>query len=195
MTDKEARDLWQSQRTEEFKMTPEAIHVRIEGLSSKARRRNYGGYLVCLFVVIGCLWWLKLFDDRLQQIGSILTMAGVAFMAWQLSSNARGETWARGTAASLGGTSSVDFYRGQLARQRDFHRGRQFWLRMLTFVPGPVLFLIGFAGAHPEVAKTIRIEALVFGLLTVAAVPLNLWLASRYQRQINEINRLEMEKL
>ena len=65
---------------------------------------------------------------------------------------------------------------------------------MLTFVPGPVLFLIGFAGAHPEVAETIRIEALVFGLLTVAAVPLNLWLASRYQRQINEIDRLEMEK-
>lgn len=104
------------------------------------------------------------------------------------------QSWAGGSAASLGKTSALDFYRRQLTRQRDFHRGRRFWLRMLLFVPGPVLFLIGFAAAHPEVARTIRIEAISFALLVIAAVPLNLRLASRYQLQIDEIDRFERDK-
>jgi hypothetical protein len=194
MTNNEAQALWQGQSTEKITMTPQEIRNRIERLARKTRRQSYGGYAVCLLVVISCFWWLTLFDDRLQQIGSLLTIAGIAFMAWQFRSNLRGQSWAGGSAASLGMTSALDFHRRQLTRQRDFHRGRRFWLRMLLFVPGPVLFLIGFAEAHPEVARTIRIEAVVFALLLIAAVPLNLGLASRYQRQLDEIDRFERDK-
>jgi hypothetical protein len=194
MTDNDARALWQGQSTEGITMTPQEIRNRIERLATKARRKRYGGYAVCLLVVIGCIWWLTLFDDRLQQIGSIMTIGGVAFMAWQIRANLRIPSWAPEAAASLGKTSAVDFHRSQLARQRDFHRGRRFWLRMILFVPGPVVFLIGFAEAHPEVGRTIRIEAAVFAFLVIAAIPLNLRMAGRYQRQIDELEGFQGDK-
>jgi hypothetical protein len=190
----DARNLWQSQKMEGFKMTAEEIHWGVERLDRKARRRNNAGYVVCLLVVAGAVWWLTLFHNPLQQIGSVLTIAGVGYMIWQLRSNARGEALARGGAGTLGATYSLEFHRSQLARQRDFHRGRRFWLRMLTFVPGPVLFLFGFARAHPEIAGSIRLNAIAFGALAFIAVPLNLWLASRYQRQIDEIDGFERDK-
>jgi hypothetical protein len=56
-------------------------------------------------------------------------------MAWQLY---------RRTAAVMPINASdedlVPFYRAELARQRDFHRGSWFWSRLVLFAPGPLVF-------------------------------------------------------
>ena len=64
---------------------------------------------------------------------------------------------------------------------------------MLLFIPGPMVFFAGFMKAHPEVATMIRFEAITFLLLVIAAVPLNRWMAGKYQRQIDELDRLQKE--
>jgi len=87
-----------------------------------------------------------------------------------------------------GGTSCIQYYRAELERKRDFHRGTWFWSRLLIFLPGPLLFCVGFAQAHPEIATFIWLEFAALLILAVIAVPLNLRLARKFQRRIDALN-------
>jgi hypothetical protein len=40
----------------------------------------------------------------------------------------------------------------------------------------------GFAQAHPEVIRMIRFEVVSFVVFALSAIPLNLWMARRYQK-------------
>ena len=95
---------------------------------------------------------------------------------------------------SIDAGGTLEHLRNELARQRNFHWGSRFWQRMLIFVPGPLVFFAGFARAHPEVIRMIRFEAISFVVLAIAAIPLNLWMARRYERQIDELTSLEEEQ-
>ncbi|HYI10066.1 MAG TPA: hypothetical protein VEK57_13485 [Thermoanaerobaculia bacterium] len=181
--------LWQSQETEGFRMTPEQIHQRTEEMEQKLRRRWRSGYLVCGSLVAFFTLWLVASNDPIQRLGAVLSILGLAYMAWQIRQN----RWRNPPPGDIGSTASGDFLRTELARQRDFHRGRTFWTRMLCFVPGPLVFFLGFARAQPHLVTIIRLEAITFLLLVIAAVPLNHWLAGKYQRQIDQLDRLQRE--
>ncbi len=187
------RDIWQAHPADAFRISAGELQARVERLRRRTRRRNSIGLVVSGIVLAGCVWWLVQIADPLARVGAMLTMVGVGVMAFQLRASQGGERAAARRTALMGGTASADFYRGELERQRDFHRGRRFWTRLLLFAPGPVVFFAGFARAHPEVAGTIRLEALAFLLLVIAAVPLNLRLARGYQRQLDELDRLQKE--
>jgi hypothetical protein len=145
-------------------------------------------------VVVACIWWLTTFDNWLQRTGSVLTLAGAGVIVWQLISYRRDERKASRAAAEMGDSPTGEFYKRQLARQRDFHRGKELWSRMLIFFPGPPLFLLGFARAHPEVVPTLWKEGVVLVILAIAAVRLNLSLSGKYQRQIESLDRLQKEQ-
>ncbi|HEX4825360.1 MAG TPA: hypothetical protein VFV19_13740 [Candidatus Polarisedimenticolaceae bacterium] len=187
------QNLWQQQSSESFRMSPEEIRRRVKGMEKNLRVKTCVGIAACALVVVGAIWWLTIFEDRLQQVGSLLTIAGVAYLAWQLRRATSSAGFDLAHAAASGGMESTAFYRAALDRMRDFHRGGGFWLRLAIFVPGPVMFMVGFAHAHPEVGKTIRIEGLVMVALLIAAIPLNLWLGSRYARRIAELDQLRKE--
>ncbi|HEX7678962.1 MAG TPA: hypothetical protein VF713_12610 [Thermoanaerobaculia bacterium] len=181
--------LWQAQGTDGFRMSTEDIHTRIETMNRKLRRRAIGGYLVCAFLIVYFIGWMLFGMSSLQALGAIVSIIGLSYMAWQVRQNRF-----RGAATGdAGDTASLDHLRTELARQRDFHRGTTFWWRMLVFVPGPLVFFAGFAQAHPEVVRTIRYETIAFVVFAIAAIPLNLWMARRYQRQIDELSRLQEE--
>jgi hypothetical protein len=57
----------------------------------------------------------------------------------------------------------------------------------------PLVFFAGFAQAHPEIALPIRFETISCVFLIIAAIPVNRWMARRYQRQIDELSRLQEE--
>jgi hypothetical protein len=182
----EAVALWQAQETGGFHMSTEEIHKRVEAMSRKLRRRTIDGYLVCAALIIFFIGWMFVGMNALQTVGAVLTIIGVGYLAWQIRQN-------RFRAVATGGLPSVQHLRAELTRQRDFHWGARFWQRMILFVPGPLLFFAGFAEAHPEVGRMIRFETISFIVLAVAAIPLNLWMARRYQRQIDEITHLQEE--
>jgi hypothetical protein len=178
--------VWQTQGGDGFRMTTEVIHRRIETMDRKLRRRTIDGYLVCAALIAFFVWWMVVGMNLLQQIGAVLTIIGVSYLAWQIYQN----RFRGAPAEDAGNTASLDHLRTELLRQRDFHWGSRFWWRMLLFVPGPLVFSAGFAQAHPEVINIIRFETITFVALCIAAVPLNIRMAGRYQRQIDEINRL-----
>jgi hypothetical protein len=186
------QNLWQGQSTEDFRMTPEQIRTRIEKLFRKTRRRNRGGYVACALVVLSCVWWLIQFDTALERTGTLLTLVGIGTLIVQLRMNQRGERDAHHRAA-MGETDSLAFLRGELERQVAFHRGKQFLVRMLALIPGPLLFCAGFAQAHPEIARNIAVQAIIILALVVAAVPLNRWVARGYQRQLDGLGRMQSD--
>jgi hypothetical protein len=191
--------LWQRQDTEDFRMTPQHIHLLIGQLARKTRRRTIGGYVVCALVALACVWWLIQFDNALQRTGTLMTLLGIGTLVVQL--RAHGRPLLAGTRqrderpsrehAATGEIVSLAFLRGELERQRDFHRGQPLLRRMLPLISGPLLFCAGFAQAHPEIAGPIAAQAVLILVLTVVAFPLNRWLAKRYQRQLDALARIE----
>lgn len=184
--EKSVLDLWQSQTTERFQMTPEEIRMRIEMMEKTLRRRTRGGYLVTvfLFVMFG-IWLVVDGADPIFRLGALLLILAVVFFGYQIHQNRFREA----PAGAVGSTASVDFLRRELTRQRDFHRGRLFWSRLLSIFPAGLVFLYGFARAHPEVLRTIQLEALLLVFFSLLAIPLNLWMSRKYQRQIDELDR------
>jgi len=182
----ELRALWQADGAGALRMSPEELRIRVEKVAARARRRDLGAIAVSVLVSAGCLWSTTVLRDPLARLGAALIIAAAAFMTFQALSSRKGER--------MSGVGTAEFYKAQLERQRDFHRGRRFWSRALALVPGPALLFAGFAREHPEVAGTIRLEAVAFGLMLIAAVFLNRSLARRYQAQLDELNRLQEEQ-
>jgi hypothetical protein len=179
--------LWQTQSSERFHLSSEEIRMRIEVMNRKLRRRTIDGYLVCAAVAAFFIGWMFVGMNTLQMTGAVLTIIGVGYLAWQIRAN-------RFRSLSIDASDTLEHLRRELTRQRDFHWGSRFWARMLLFVPGPLIFFAGFAQAHPEVITFIRIETISFIILALAAIPLNVRLARRYEKQIDALSRLQEEQ-
>jgi hypothetical protein len=184
MKDDDVIALWQAQSSGGFRMSSDDIRLRVALMNRKLRRRTIDGYLVCATLILFFGGWMIVGLNTLQMTGSVLTICGVSYLAWQIRAN-------RFRALPIDASDTVEHFRRELARQRDFHRGSRFWSRLLGFVPGPLVFSAGFAQAHPEVAGIIRFQIITFAVLAIAAIPLNLRIARRYQRQIDALARLQ----
>ena len=182
----EILDAWQSQTTDDFRMSPDQIRGRIAALDERVRLRTRGGLQVTIFLIAGMLWMLTISRHIMMTIGIVLTIIGVAYLLFQVW---RGRS--KADSRTSGDLPSIEYLRSELARQRDFHRGKTFWTRMAIFTPGPLLLFPGFALAYPNVARMIWIEAATCVIFLVAAVPINYSRARKYQRQIDEIDRLQ----
>jgi hypothetical protein len=179
--------LWRAQSNEGFRMSSEEIRNRIETMNRKLRRRTFDGYFVCGALIVFFAGWMFVGMNSLQLVGAVLTIIAVSYMAWQIRAN-------RFRTPSIDVVDTLEHLRRELARQRDFHRGTRFWSRMLLLVPGGLIFFAGFARAHPEVIRIIRFEIISFVVFSLAAIPLNMWMARRYQKQIDALARLQEEK-
>jgi hypothetical protein len=180
--------LWQAQGTDGFRMSTEEIHRRIETMNRVLRRRDFDIYLLCALMIVISTGLMFVSMSSLETLGVILTIIGFSYVAWQIRQNRfRGI----GT-ADAGDTASLDHLQTELARQRDFHRGARLWWRLLFFVTGPLVFYAGFAQAHPE-NVFIRFLIILWVVLALVAIPGNRLMARRYQRQIDELSRLQEE--
>lgn len=182
----DVKALWQNQHPEEIRMTVEEIHKRAEQDRKRVRSRTLVGSAICWALIAYFALALFVLPNVLARIGSCLTIIACAYMLYQLHGR-------RGEALSLQptGVSGIRAYRTELERQRDFHRGSWFWSRLLILVPSYLLFIAGFAIAHPELAKVLAAIAAVAVILGILAVPLNRKESNRYQRRIDELDALE----
>jgi len=180
-------ELWRTQHSDGFRMSSEEIRSRIEVMNRTLRRRTIDLYLLFAAEIAFFGGWMMVRMNALQTAGAVLTIIGISYLGWQVRAN-------RFRPLSMDASDTLEHLRRELARQRDFHWGSRFWWRMLLFVPGPLIFSAGFAQAHPGVITFIRFETLSFGVLVVTAIPLNWWMARRYQKQIDALARLQEEK-
>ena len=161
---------------------------RTQALMKKIRRRTLGGYAICFILVVAFGSFIFIFPNTLQQVGSGLTVAAALYMAYQFHESRNGKL-----PLETQPSACSAFYRTELERQRDFHRGPCFWSRLVIMVPGYILFCIGFAMAHPELARGLTAIVGAFIVLCIVAIPLNLRLSRKYQRQIDEVDALPKE--
>ena len=182
--DKEIVGLWQQQTAEGFRMTPQDIQMKLQTLESKMRSRTRDMYLVCAFLIVAFSTWVYVEHDLLMRIGAAATIIAVAFLGVQVHQNRF-----KRDDASPAALPSLEHLRNELQRQVDFHRGKLLWSRLLLLAPAGLLFFFAFARAHPEVIRIIRFEIASFVVFTLAAIPLNMKMAKKYQRQIDDLDR------
>jgi hypothetical protein len=156
-----------------------------QNLAGKVRARTLS-IVVTVFesVAFGCI--LFLVPNPIQKLGSLLTVAAMLYMTYQLL--------ARRVRKVPGETGPRDYavcYRAELARQRDFHRGWWFWSRLAIMLTGLLLFCIGGVLAEPKYLPGYATLAACFVGVCAVAVPANLRLARKYQSQIDELDAIQ----
>jgi hypothetical protein len=168
-----------------MRATPDKLRQENIKLNQGLRRRSLIGFVAASIVIVAFGLCFFTFPNRVQRLGSVLTVAGTAYLLIQLPM--------RRAAALLdiAQTGCVRYYRAELERQRDFHKGWWFWSRLMVFAPGPIAFLIGFAHSYPSLAGFIWLELALSVLLGIAVIPLNLRLAGKYQKRIEALDKLE----
>jgi hypothetical protein len=159
-------------------------------LAKIVRRRNVKGYSASFVVMAAFTWYFFILSNTIQRVGSLLTVLGAGYLVYQLFLNQLQQRESAITLAKMGNAPSLESYRVELRRQRDFHKGSRFWSRLLILIPGPMVFLVGLEITHPAFATFIRLEGLAFLLLAAIAVSLNLRKARLYQRQIEQLDAL-----
>jgi hypothetical protein len=164
---------------------PSDVFLRAKALMKKIRRRTLLGYGTCLIVTVYLASFIFASPNTLQRIGCWLGIAATLYVAYQLYERRGGEL-----PSETFPSACTNFYRAELERQRDFHRGIWLWSRLAIVFPSYFLFAFGLALAHPELARGFAAVAASFIVLGIAAVPLNLRLSRKYQRQLDELDAL-----
>ncbi len=180
----DVKNIWQNQSVEGTTMSLEEIKKKIAELQKKTLQYSVVAALALLFLVVVSARLLFKAGNLIEGIGAGLLVIGVAYVGYQLLLIRKQPASVIGKNEPL--TSAV-FYRTELERQRDFHRGLWFWSRVVIVVPGAFIFLIGRAIEHPERIHQIRLMAVAGVVLAVLQVGRHLRLARKYQREIDAL--------
>lgn len=162
------------------------VPLRADALMKATRMRTLAGSAGSIFVAIFITLNFFNFPSLLQRIGEGMIVVGALYMLYQVYIG-RGRTAPSGASAS----AREEFYRAELVRQRDFHRGRYFWARMIIFTPGCLLLCFACANVDPQ-NKACLLNGMVIIVFCIIAVPANLRIARKYQRQIDELDALSL---
>jgi hypothetical protein len=184
----DVKSIWQNQSVEGTTMSLEEIKKKIGQLQKKIRQRSVVVGLALLCLVVVCVRLLFKAGNLIEGIGAALLVIGAGYVGYQL-------LLIRKKPASVirenEPLASAVFYRTELERQRDFHRGLWLWSRLVIVVPGVLVLLIGIAIERPERIHWIRLNAAAIVVLAVLQVARNLRLARKYQGEIDALDRLK----
>ena len=169
--------LWLAQATEAPTMSIADIRAKALHFETRTRRWRTVGSAAMILVFIANILEAIFETTLLERLGALLVLAAILYVAHEFRKQARLTSMPEG----LGLTSSVDFYRAQLAHERHFTRQSARFL--LPFVPGVGLSLMGGVEGAQQI-----IVAAVFGVaLFVGVAWWNAFSARRLQREIDAL--------
>jgi hypothetical protein len=182
----DVKNIWQNQSAEGTTMSLEEIKKNMGQLQKTMRQRSVVRGLAVLFVAVLFAGLLFKAGNLIEGIGAALVVIGTGYVGYQLLLIRKKPASVIRENEPLAGAV---FYRTELERERDFHRGLWLWSRIVIVVPGVLVFLIGRAIEHPERIHPIRLAvSVVFLVLMVAR---NLRLARKYQREIDALDAVK----
>ena len=172
--------LWQQQEREERLMPLDDIRARAERLDARTRRwRVVTGLLFLLLVTAEALQvWIQ--ESLLERAGDSLTIAALVYVAYRFRKQRLAAS-----PLTLGRTNAVEFYRAELARQRDLSKDS--WGFLLPFVPGVTLALFGRGLGARSVGQNLSVVVVAVGLFLGIAW----WNAHTARKLQNEIDALD----
>ena len=182
------QEIWQSQPTEGIKMSVEEIRQRAGKLERKVRMRNLREYIGALIAAAGLTYFFVRVHDVPVRIALAMLLAGLAYLAYQL--HHRGSS--NELPSAMGSTGWLQFYRGQLERQRDFLRGIWRWY-LGPLIPGMVALSVAALIEHPHLhnLRNMFFSNAFTAVLCVLIWKLNQWAANCLQKQIDELYAAE----
>ena len=170
--DDNIRRMWHEQPREGQAMSIDDIRARAQRFDERVRGWKVTGGVLFAVIVVVELVQISFERDLLERLGDLLTVAAFVYAGAQFR-----RYMAPGAApASPGTTSSVDFYRDQLARHRDM--ANRPWVFLVPFIPGVGLSL--FARALDRSPET----NVVIAVLAVALFVGVAWVQRRTGRQL-----------
>ncbi len=177
--DTEILRLWEQQSREEQIMPLDDIRTKAERLDTKTRRWRGATTVLVILLVIVEAWQVWRGERMLERAGDLLTIAAFVYIAYRYRKRLAGPP------VALGRTNSVDFYRAELARQRDLSKDR--WAFLLPFVPGVALALFGRGLGERPLGQTVGI--IIFGVALFLGAAW--WIAYTARKFQNEIDALD----
>lgn len=193
MTDIKA--LWQNQPTEENRMiTLSDIRERAGALHTRIRLRNGALYLYSLANIAITLFLISRGVSPRYTMPGLLILVAHLFVIWQLW----WRTSARPFPTHLMGVAALDYFRHELARQRDALSGAWLWY-VAPFMPGLIWELWLRATLHPADMPPTADRLMVLFLVLSAlffwiAVGLGFSLAAaRLDLRLERLNTLKAE--
>jgi hypothetical protein len=186
-------NLWQNQPQAAFHMPPEAIHKCMKRFNRRLLRRDLIIYIICLGETIWFSYCFFAVPGWIPKLGSFLIVVAMVYLACQIGLDRHSRKVSRNQADASGNINSLDFYRMELARQRDFHRGVWFWSRLAVLLPGMLVFSIGAMVVFPKSAIGFVLTFVTLVLVAIA-IQINRRMSASYQRQIDALDSLSQSR-
>jgi hypothetical protein len=174
--------LWKELASNAVEVSPEQLRSEAGKLRKGVRLRNSFVVGVCCIIIAAYSLFAFRSKTTLERVGSVLSVAGAANVIVQfLRRPAR-------KMPDFGAIESTRFYRAELERHRDFHRGKGITSWLLPVLPGPILFNVAFALDRPMFASIVKLQMAVFLMAAAVVIPLNLRTAGKFQRRIDALD-------
>ena len=172
--------LWHEQAVEEHAMPFDEIRTKAEHLDRKTRRWRLLAVPLFLVILIAEAFKAWVQEAMLERAGALLTIAALVYVAYRFRKYQQAAP-----PVALGRTNCVEFYRGELVRQRDLSKDS--WGYLLPFVPGVALGLFGDGFEHLPTGQVVALIACGVSLFVVIAW----WNARAAQKLQKEIDALD----
>lgn len=162
------------------------ISQAAERLAGKIRKRTVSGILIAVTESVFFVHRITLLHTSIEQLANCLAIAAMVYLGVQVFLY---RTRIREGEPNI----SLDAYRKELVRQRDFHCNGWFWSRLAVLIVAALVFCLGGALAHPAKANAFTVYAIIMLGAMVIAVFLNARISRKYQRRLDELEVIESE--
>ena len=177
------RTEWQSQPTEDFRMSRALLERYISASHRRLRLLSIAQYAGASMGVVGFAFIASMANGAMMRIGAALLALVFVFVLVLLRRTA-------GPPNAASAAPFIDFYRADLERHRNLSTGFRLWSRLIIGVPVVCVFFVGFARANPALARFIYVEAAVVIAALGIAFASTHRRARRYQQEIDELDAL-----
>jgi len=182
------QEIWQGQPVEGIKMSVEEIRRRATKFEKRIYWRNVREYVAGTIATVLLGFSIAGSHNVLDRSAFVLLIAGMVYVMYQL--HRRGAVKSIPASAAVG--PSLEFYRGELKRQRDLTSTVWSWY-LGPFVPGLVMSVI-VSAAHNLHPRHLAVLTFWYGL--IAALFVLVWIlnaraARCLQRMIDDLETTE----
>ena len=155
-------------------MTIDTIREKAAAFDRRTRRQDLGSIAAFSCLIMANAVTAAFQASITEKIGDLLTVAAALYCLtsyWRVREP---------SAAALGETPSIDFYRDKILRRQAMVK--RFWIVVLLFLPGMLLSTVGDAFVSPRPLRVYVILAVGF----VGLVVLCEWLNRREARRLSD---------
>jgi len=182
--DNRAQQIWQSQPVEGTKMSAEAIRLRVGKFERRIARRNLRESLMSVGVIVLFCYYFATAHGAAYRVTWGLFIAGMVWLIVQL----RRRGTPKPMPGDMGSSTSVDFFRAELTRQRDLVMDYWTWY-FIPLLPGYAALNVALAVAFDRPHRWLVLAGMdaFFVIMFFLLWKLNLKAARCLQRSIDEL--------